>query len=93
MSIKPLNDRVIVKKNAPETKTTGGIIVTDPKEGNIGEVVYCGPGKLDNDGKHIPVGVKPGDKVIYTQYSGSDVTIDGEKYLVMREDDIVGIFE
>ncbi|MAH60743.1 MAG: co-chaperone GroES [Legionellales bacterium] len=91
MSIKPLNDRVLVKKADPETKTSGGIIVTDPKESQLGEVAFCGPGKIGDDGKHQPMEVKPGDKVIYAQYSGSEVTISGEKFLVMRADDIVGI--
>ena len=85
MSIKPLNDRVLVKKATPETKTSGGIIVTDPKESNIGEVAFCGPGKCSEDGKHTPIGVKPGDRVIYAQYSGSEATIDGEKYLVISK--------
>ena len=93
MSIKPLNDRVLVKKGTPETKTSGGIIVTDPKDSNIGEVAFCGPGKYSDDGKITPIGVKPGDKVIYSQYSGAEATINGEKYLVMRADDIVCIVE
>lgn len=92
--IQPLADRVIVKPGKPEEKTKGGIILPDTaKEKPIeGTVVAVGPGKYsESDGKIIPMTVKVGDKVLYGKYSGTEVTVDGEEYLIMRENDIFGI--
>lgn len=90
--IKPLADRVIVKPKEAEEKTKGGIILPDiAKEKPIeGTVIAVGPGKVE-DGKTIEMSVKVGDTVLYGKYGGTDVTVDGEEYLIMRESDIYGI--
>ncbi|MBL1153844.1 MAG: co-chaperone GroES [Ignavibacteriota bacterium] len=93
MKLKPLGDRVVVKPAAAEEKTAGGIILPDtakekPVEGNV---VAVGPGKVADDGKTIKMEVKVGDRVLYGKYSGTEVTINGEEYLIMRENDIFGI--
>lgn len=91
--IRPLADRVVVKPAEAEEKTAGGIILPDTaKEKPIeGTVVAVGPGKTSDDGKLIKPEVKVGDRVLYGKYSGTEVTIDGEEYLIMRESDIFGI--
>lgn len=91
--IKPLEDRVIVKPSTIEEKTKGGIILPDTaKEKPIeGTVVATGPGKVKDDGSNIPLSVKVGDKILYGKYSGTEVKLDGEEYLIMRESDIFGI--
>jgi chaperonin GroES len=93
MTLKPLADRVVVKPSAAEERTKGGIIVPDTaKEKPVwGEVIATGPGKISDEGKVIPVEVKVGDKVLYGKYSGTEVTIDGEEVLIMRESDIFAI--
>ncbi|HEX7356650.1 MAG TPA: co-chaperone GroES [Ignavibacteriaceae bacterium] len=93
MKLKPLGDRVVVKPAAAEEKTAGGIILPDTaKEKPVeGTVVAAGPGKVADDGKAIKMEVKVGDKVLYGKYSGTEVTINGEEYLIMRESDIFGI--
>lgn len=93
IKLKPLGDRVVVKPAAAEEKTAGGIILPDtakekPVEGNV---VAVGPGKVAEDGKTIKMEVKVGDRVLYGKYSGTEVTINGEEYLIMRESDIFGI--
>lgn len=92
MKIKPLADRVVVKPALAEEKTKGGIIVPDTaKEKPVwGEVVAVGPGRVE-DGKVIPMEVKTGDKILYGKYSGTEVTLDGEELLIMRESDIFAI--
>jgi len=91
--IRPLQDRVIVKRVKEEEKTKGGIIIPDTaKEKPIeGEVIAVGNGKVQDDGKLRPLDVKVGDRVLFGKYTGSDVILDGEKRLVVREDDILGI--
>ncbi|MCA2005477.1 MAG: co-chaperone GroES [Ignavibacterium sp.] len=91
--IRPLADRVVIKPAEAEEKTAGGIILPDTaKEKPIeGTVVAVGPGKTSDDGKLIKPEVKVGDRVLYGKYSGTEVTIDGEEYLIMRESDIFGI--
>lgn len=93
MNIKPLADRVVVKPAPAEEKTKGGIILPDTaKEKPVqGEVVAVGPGRVSDDGKKIPMEVKKGDQVLYGKYSGTEVTIDGEEYLIMRESDLFAI--
>ncbi|HOC58969.1 MAG TPA: co-chaperone GroES [Smithellaceae bacterium] len=95
MKIRPLQDRIIVKRLEEETKTKGGIIIPDTaKEKPIeGKVIAVGTGKKTDDGKKIPVDVKVGDKVLFSKYGGTEVKIDGEEYLIMREDDILGVIE
>lgn len=93
MNLKPLGDRVIVKPMEAEEKTKGGIILPDTaKEKPIeGTIVAVGPGKVSDDGKVIKMEVKAGDKVLYGKYSGTEVTVDGVEYLIMRESDIFAI--
>ena len=93
IKLKPLGDRVVVKPAAAEEKTAGGIILPDTvKEKPVeGTVVAAGPGKVADDGKAIKMEVKVGDKVLYGKYSGTEVIINGEEYLIMRESDIFGI--
>ncbi len=95
MNLKPLHDRVLVKRLEEEEVTKGGIIIPDTaKEKPIrGEVVAAGPGKTSDDGKNIPMNVKPGDKVLFNKYAGTEVKIDDVEHLVMREDDILAIIE
>ncbi len=93
MKLRPLHDRILVKRMEEETKTKGGIIIPDsakekPAEG---EVIACGNGKLDKDGKVIPLDVKVGDRILFGKYGGTEVKIDGEEYLIMREDDVLGV--
>lgn len=93
MKLKPLNDRVLVKRLEMEEKTAGGIYIPDSaKEKPMkGEVVAVGPGKLDDDGKRVAMTVKEGDMVLLAKYAGTEVALDGEEVLVMREDDILAI--
>ncbi len=95
MKLKPLHDRVLVKRLEEEEKTKGGIIIPDTaKEKPIkGEVIAVGPGRLSDEGKRIEMSVKVGDKVMFSKYAGTEVKIEGEEYLIMREDDIVAIIE
>jgi chaperonin GroES len=91
--MKPLADRVVIKPSPAEEKTKGGIILPDTAKEKpvVGEVVAVGPGKIADDGKKIPMEIKVGDKVLYGKYSGTEVTVDGEEYLIMREADIFAI--
>jgi len=92
-TLKPLADRVVVRPSKAEEKTKGGIIVPDTaKEKPVwGEVIAAGPGRVADDGKKIPMEVKVGDRVLYGKYSGTEVTVDGEDLLIMRESDIFAI--
>ncbi len=95
MKIRPLQDRVIVRRLEEEEKTKGGIIIPDtakekPQEG---KVVAVGKGKVTEEGKVVPLDVKPGDKILFGKYSGTEIKIDGEEHLIMREEDILGIIE
>ena len=93
--IRPLQDRVIVKRVKEEEKTKGGIIIPDTaKEKPIeGEVIAVGNGKVQDDGKVRPLDVKAGDRVLFGKYSGTEVKIDGEEHLILREDDILGVLD
>jgi len=95
MKIRPLHDRVIVKRLDEEKKTAGGIVIPDTaaEKPSQGEVVYAGPGKTDEHGKIVPMGVKPGNKVLFGKYSGQEFKLDGQDLLHMREDDIIGIVD
>jgi chaperonin GroES len=95
MKIRPLHDRVIVKRLAEETKTAGGLIIPDSaKEKPVqATVVAVGAGKRDKDGKLTPLDVKAGDKILFSKYSGSEVKIDGDEHLIMREEDILAVLE
>ena len=91
--MKPINDRVVVKPANAEDKTQGGIIIPDTaKEKPVeGTIVAAGPGKISDTGEVIKMSVKVGDKVLYGKYSGTEVTVDGEEYLIMRESDVFAI--
>ena len=95
MKLKPLDDRVVIKQSEAEEKTTGGIILPDTakEKPQIGVVIAAGPGKVLDDGKRGKMAVKKKDEVLYGKYTGSDVEIDGEKYVIVRESDILGIVE
>jgi chaperonin GroES len=94
MSVRPLHDRIIVKRVAEEQKSKGGIIIPDtakekPQEG---KVVAVGPGRTE-DGKLIKLGVKAGDRILFRKYSGTEIKLDGEEHIIMREDDVLGVIE
>jgi chaperonin GroES len=93
--IRPLQDRLIVKRVQEEEKTKGGIIIPDTaKEKPIeGKVVAAGNGKVLEDGKVRPLDVKAGDRILFSKYAGTEIKIDGEEHLIMREDDILGVIE
>jgi len=95
MKLKPLDDRIVIKQSEAEDKTTGGIILPDTakEKPHIGKIVATGPGKLLDDGKRVKMSVKNKDEVIYAKYIGSDIEIDGEPYVILRESDILGIVE
>ena len=95
MKVRPLHDRVIVKRIKEEEKTKGGIIIPDTaKEKPIeGKVVAVGPGKLLETGKKQPLEVKKGDRILFGKYAGTEINIEGEEHLIMREDDIIAIME
>ncbi|HMU64068.1 MAG: co-chaperone GroES [Nitrosomonas sp.] len=95
MNIRPLHDRVIVKRLEEERKTASGIVIPDSatEKPDQGEILAVGKGKAGDDGKIRPLEVKVGDKVLFGKYSGQAVKIKGEEYLVMREEDIMGVIE
>ncbi len=93
MTLKPLNDRVLVKRLESEEKTAGGLYIPDTakEKPSKGEIIAAGPGKVAEDGKRIALEVKVGDAVLFNKYAGTEVKIDGTEYLVMREDDILAV--
>jgi chaperonin GroES len=95
MKIRPLHDRVVIKRIEEELTSAGGIVIPDTaKEKPMrGEVLAIGPGKMLDNGNLIPLGVKEGDNVLFGKYAGTEVKIDGTEYIVMREDDIMGVVE
>ncbi len=95
MDIRPLHDRVLVRRVEPQETVRGGIVIPDtakekPQEG---EVKAVGNGKLLEDGKRATMSVKPGDRILFAKYAGSDVRIEGDEYLIVREDEILGVLE
>jgi len=95
MNLKPLDDRIVIKQSDAEEKSAGGILLPDSakEKPQIGKVVATGPGKLLDDGKRSQMSVKKKDEVLYAKYSGSDVEVDGEQYVILRESDVLGIVE
>ncbi len=95
MNLRPLQDRIIVKRVEEETKTAGGIFIpeTAKEKPQKGEIVAVGNGKKTEDGKVIPLDVKVGEKVLFGKYAGTEIKIEGAEYLIMREDDILGVME
>ena len=95
MKLRPLQDRILVKRVEEETTTKGGIIIPDtakekPAEG---EVIAVGIGRIGEDGKRIALEIKKGDKILFSKYGGTEIKIEGEEYMIMREDDVLGIIE
>jgi chaperonin GroES len=95
MRVRPLHDRLIVQRLEEEEKTKGGIIIPDTaKEKPIeGKVIAVGEGRIQKDGTKVPLEIKKGNRVLYAKYAGTEVKIDGEEYLIMKEDDILAILE
>ena len=95
MKVKPLHDRILVKRIEPEEKVKGGIIIPDTaKEKPLeGKVVAVGAGRLDDNGKRIPLEVKAGDRVLIGKYAGTEIKIDDEEHLILREDEVLAVVE
>jgi chaperonin GroES len=95
MKFRPLHDRVVVERIDAEERSAGGIIIPDTakEKPSQGEVIAVGPGGRDENGKLIPIDVKPGDRVLFGKWSGTEVKIDGTEYLIMKESDIMGVLE
>jgi len=95
MKLRPLQDRILVQRVEEETTTRGGIIIPDTaKEKPIeGKVIAVGKGKIGDDGKRIALEIKKDDRILFSKYGGTDIKIEGEEYLIMREDDVLGIIE
>lgn len=93
MNVKPLADRVIVKALEADQKTAGGLFIPDnaKEKPQKGEVVAVGPGKIADNGQKVTMELKKGDKVLYGKYSGTEVTVDGQEYLIMRESDVLAV--
>jgi len=95
MRVRPLNDRVLVTRIEEKERTVGGIIIPDtakekPQEG---KVIAVGPGKMNDEGKRVPLDVKEGDRIFFSKYGGTDIKLDGVEHLILREDDILGVIE
>jgi chaperonin GroES len=95
MKVRPLQDRVIVRRMEEERKTASGIVIPDAatEKPDQGEIIAVGNGKTDDNGKLIPMSVKKGDKVLFGKYAGQTFKMDGQEYMTMREDDIIGVIE
>ncbi|MCB9567857.1 MAG: co-chaperone GroES [Myxococcales bacterium] len=95
MKVRPLNDRILVKRLAEETKTAGGLFIPDSakEKPSRGEIIAVGHGKLDNDGKRVPLEVKAGEKILFGKYAGTEIKLDGEEHIILREDDVLAVIE
>ena len=95
MKIRPLHDRIVVKRIDEDETTKGGIIIPDSakEKPSEGKVIAVGKGKIDDEGKTHPLDVKKGDRVLFSKYAGTEVQLDGEEHLIIREDDVLGICE
>ena len=95
MNIRPLHDRIIVERLEEETKTAGGLIIPDTakEKPQQGKVIAVGKGKKTEDGKILPLDVKVGDKILFGKYAGTEIKIEGNEFLMMREDDVLGVVE
>ena len=95
MNIRPLHDRIIVERLEEETKTAGGLIIPDTakEKPQQGKVIAVGKGKKTEDGKILPLDVKVGDKILFGKYAGTEIKIEGQEFLMMREDDVLGVVE
>ena len=95
MKIRPLQDRIIVKRLEEEDKTSGGIIIPDSakEKPQQGEVISVGKGRVADDGKLVPMEVKKGDRILFGKYSGTEIKLDGVEHLILREEDVLGVVE
>jgi chaperonin GroES len=95
MKVKPLHDRILVKRIEEGEQVVGGIIIPDTakEKPQQGKVVAVGAGKIDDKGKRLPLDVKDGDKILFGKYSGQEIKLDGEEFLIMREDEVLGVIE
>jgi len=95
MNVRPLQDRIIVERLEEETTTAGGIIIPDSakEKPQMGKVIAVGKGKMNSEGTYLPLDVKADDKVLFSKYAGTDIKLEGKEFLIMREDDILGVLE
>ena len=95
MKVRPLNDRILVKRLAEETKTAGGLFIPDSakEKPSRGEIIAVGNGKLDDSGKRVPLEVKAGEKILFGKYAGTEIKLEGEEHIILREDDVLGVLE
>jgi len=95
MELRPLDDRIVIKPSQAQDKTAGGIFLPDTakEKPQVGKVVWIGPGKVQDNGKRTPVSVKKDDEVVYGKYMGNEVEIDNQKYVIVREGDLLGVLE
>lgn len=95
MGVRPLHDRILVRRMAEEEKTAGGLFIPDTakEKPQRGEIVAAGKGRVTEDGKVLPLEVKAGDKVLFSKYAGTEIKLSGEEYLMMREEDVLGIVQ
>ncbi len=95
MGVRPLHDRILVRRMAEEEKTAGGLFIPDTakEKPQRGEIVAAGKGRVTEDGKILPLEVKAGDKVLFSKYAGTEIKLSGEEYLMMREEDVLGIVQ
>lgn len=95
MKLKPLHDRIVVKRTEEEEKTAGGIIIPDTakEKPQQGRVMAVGEGKIGENGKRTPLTVKEGDRILFSKYAGTDIKVEGEELLIMREDDVLAIIQ
>lgn len=95
LGVRPLHDRILVRRMAEEDKTAGGLFIPDTakEKPQRGEIVAAGKGRITEDGKVLPLEVKAGDKVLFSKYAGTEIKLSGEDYLMMREEDILGIIQ
>ncbi|MBP7051619.1 MAG: co-chaperone GroES [Phycisphaerae bacterium] len=95
MELRPLDDRVVIKPSQAQDKTAGGIFLPDTAKEKpmVGKIVWVGPGKVQEDGKRTPVSVKKDDEVVYGKYMGNEIEIDGQKYVIIKEADLLGVLE
>jgi chaperonin GroES len=93
LNVRPLHDRILVKRMTEEEKTAGGIIIPDSakEKPQQGEIIATGKGRIMEDGKTLPLEVKKGDKILFSKYAGTELKLDGNEYLMMREEDVLGV--
>jgi chaperonin GroES len=95
MHVRPLNDRVLIKRVAEDDKTSGGLFIPDSakEKPQRGIVIAVGKGRRDDDGKHIPLDVKAKDEILFGKYAGTEIKLDGEEHIILKEDEILGVIE